>query len=98
MDGTHGSSAALSSQHGGSGVRGHGPWGGAGGGGEVGREDDRGTNKAYAESGMDRLGGRRGAIWSAHANERKKKSISNPWFVEINLKLSHLYLKLLISI
>jgi hypothetical protein len=61
-------------QHGGFGVRGRGPWGGAGGngGGEVGREDDRATNKAYAESGMDRLGGRRGAIWSAHANERKK--------------------------
>jgi hypothetical protein len=63
-----------------------GPLGGAGGGGEVGREDDRATNKAYAESGMNRLGGRRGAIWSAHANERKK-SISNRWFAEINLEL-----------
>jgi hypothetical protein len=58
----HGRDARVvsSTQHGGSGVR-----------GEVGREDDRGTNKAYAESGMDRLGGSGGAIWSAHANERK---------------------------
>jgi hypothetical protein len=85
MDGTHGSSAALST-----GVLEF-----------VAKSAGRTTEAPTRHTPK--------AAWTVWADEEapsglhmltkgKKKSILNPWFVEINLKLSHLYLKLLISI